>query len=141
MWGDPWLDNNCSFFIESALVPTFEDMVIKNFYITGTKDWDQPLIQEVFPEIDCEPILKTTPSPQGVADKEVWHFSSNGLCTVKSAYHLAMRVIHDSWEIHDSPRKLKVPPRVKNFYWRLCKGWIDVRAKIGRWYYALYVRR
>lgn len=33
MWGDSWLDNDRNFYIGTvASVPTFEDMVIKNFF-------------------------------------------------------------------------------------------------------------
>lgn len=30
--------------------------------------------------------------------------------------------------------KVNVPPKVKTFYWRLCKGWMTVKAKICKWY-------
>lgn len=74
------------------------------------------LIQKVFSNDDCERILKTTLGPHGVVDKRIRHFPPNGLYTVNSAYHLAMRVINDDWEYLDTPwkqlRKYKVPPKI-----------------------------
>lgn len=32
MWGDPWLDNDRNFYIEVVSIPTFEDMVIRDFF-------------------------------------------------------------------------------------------------------------
>lgn len=65
MLGNPWLDNDRSFFSESTPILTFEDIVIRDFYIPGTRLWDTSLIQEVFPEYDIEQVLKITPSPEG----------------------------------------------------------------------------
>lgn len=48
--------------------------------------------------------------------------------------HITMRVINDT-RIYDVDTdrnllwKVKVPPRFKVFYWRLCKGWLAVKDK------------
>lgn len=55
---------------------------------------------------------------------------------VKSAYHLAFSLVNEDDTV-TSPAwkilwKLKIPPKAINFYWRLCKGWLAVRAKLVR---------
>lgn len=68
-----------------------EDMMVSDFFVPGTRCWDKELIDEVFPEDDAKQILKTSPSPSGVPDGTIWHFSTNGMYSVKTAYHLAVR--------------------------------------------------
>lgn len=41
---DPWIADDDSFRVLTPVVPTFEDMVIKEFYILGTRDWDVALL-------------------------------------------------------------------------------------------------
>lgn len=138
MWGDPWINDDKSFHISSPPVPTFEDMVVNDFFVPGTRSWNREIIEEVFSIEDATRILKTTPSPSGVDDRMIWHFTSNGYYTVKSAYHLAIRLLADSWDYPDTDWhllwKVKVPPKIKSFFWRLCKGWVAVRQKLSKWY-------
>lgn len=55
---------------------------------------------------------------------------------MKTAYRLAANLVADFTVIEDSPWKklwsIKVPPRMKSLYWRLCKGWISTRSKLLR---------
>lgn len=120
------------------MVPSFEDMVVQDLLIPGTRQWDYNLIVEVFNSTDSDKILRTTPAPGEAPDKVIWHFDRRGSFTVKSAYHLAMRIIDETQFYEESAWKMiwrfKVPPKIRVFYWRLCKGWLAVKARIASWY-------
>lgn len=119
-------------------MPTFEDMVVGDLFVPGTREWDIEVINEAFNGEDRASIMRTTPAPPGNVDKQVWHYSSSGLYTMKTGYHLAARLVDGVQGYNETPWKgiwrVKVPPKVRAFYWRLCKGCLAVRTKIRRWY-------
>lgn len=41
-------------------MPFFRDMVVSDFFVHGSREWDVEVIHEVFPDLECERILKTT---------------------------------------------------------------------------------
>lgn len=97
MLGDNWLNDDKSFWIHSPAIPTFEDMVVSDFYVPETWSWNRDLIEKVFLEEDALRIFKTSPSPIGVPNKIIWHFSPKGIYSVKIVFHLAMKIILDKW--------------------------------------------
>lgn len=138
IWGAPWLDSDTGFTITTPVVPNFEDIVVHDLFIPGTRQWDVELIDEVFNDIDSAKILRTSIAPTPVPDGKIWHFERRGRYSVKSAYHLALRLIDDVQVYGDSIWKsiwrVNVPPKIRVFFWRLCKGWLVVKAKIASWY-------
>lgn len=116
----------------------FADMIVGDLFVPGTREWDTEVILEVFTLEDSACILRTTPAPFGVANKRIWHYSPNGEYLVKKAYHLAIKIVDDTWVHGESPWRvfwrIKVPPKVRLFYWRLCKGCLAVTFKLRSWY-------
>ena len=80
-------------------------------------------------------MLKTPLYPSVQEDRLLWMKENNGECSVRSAYHLCMQELFDvhhfkeqgAWELI---WKLKAPPKVKNFIWRLCRNVLPTRMRI-----------
>lgn len=73
-------------------------------------------------------------------DKLVWHYtpSPSGVFSVKSGYHLAIQSSHNSecnspessFKPYPGLWKLKVPNKVRNFWWRVCKNTIASKENL-----------
>jgi len=68
-------------------------------------------------------------------DQLIWRLENNGHYSVRSAYRLCIEVFADNSFLHRpgnwaSIWKLKVPPRVKNLLWRVCRECLPMRARL-----------
>ncbi|KAL0458285.1 UNVERIFIED_CONTAM: LOB domain-containing protein 29 [Sesamum latifolium] len=77
----------------------------------------------------------------GCEDRIIWHFTKNGLFSVKSAYHLAQSL--DDLPSPSSLRQTeqrwwsflwqaKIPSKVKVFIWRICTDALPTAANLNR---------
>lgn len=69
-------------------------------------------------------------------DKLIWNTEKNGNYSVRSAYRICVTKIADNTHLHVSVDgnlswKLKVPPKVKNFVWRVRRGCFPTRARLS----------
>ncbi|GLT61404.1 hypothetical protein SLA2020_341140 [Shorea laevis] len=89
-------------------------------------EWDLTKLNACFSSEECREILKI---PTGAcSDSLIWHHDKYGRFSVKSAYSLALNLVHEIAVDNDTMIlsssewkqlwKLKVPPKVKNFIWR-----------------------
>ncbi|KAL8485142.1 hypothetical protein ACS0TY_027436 [Phlomoides rotata] len=118
----------------TPVVEGFEDLVVNDLTIPGTRLWDVTLIRAVFINEDVERILKTPISPIGFLDWFVWHFERNGVYSVKSGYELAEGLVLDESQVRnegwDCLWNLNVPLKVKACLWRICKGFTPSKAEL-----------
>lgn len=75
-------------------------------------------------------------------DRLIWHFTSNGLYSVKLAYYVALSrkrarlCIGEQSNDQENRKlwklvwKLDIPPKVKHFVWRACNNWLPVRLNL-----------
>lgn len=56
-----------------------------------TENWDEELVKELFCKEDAKEIL-AIPVKQGMDDQVAWHFDPKGMFSVKSAYHLGIKL-------------------------------------------------
>ncbi|KAL6575261.1 hypothetical protein OROMI_012546 [Orobanche minor] len=137
IWDQPWLDCNDNFYIQTPKADDYGDSVVVELFIPGTKQWNRELLDIVFTKEDVGRIMRTTPSRKNSIDTIMWHFSDNGVYTVSSGYHMAINVVNESW--NQAPNawsklwKIKIPPRIKACFWRICKGWVCVKSKLCKW--------
>ncbi|KAL5581022.1 hypothetical protein UlMin_013464 [Ulmus minor] len=95
-------------------------------------EWDSEFILLLFGEEEARKILSLPLGSFNHDDVFIWHFSRDGEYSVKSGYKVALDAkgyvepsnpsFSMSWW-----RKLwgmKLPPKVKVFGWKLCKGWL-----------------
>lgn len=82
----------------------------------------------------AEKILQTLLLGQVPEDRLIWKAERNGRYSVRSAYRLCVTELVDSSHLQ-RPRfwsgiwKLKVPPKVKNLVWCICRGYLPTRVR------------
>jgi len=68
-------------------------------------------------------------------DKLIWKAERNGLYSVKSGYRLCVEDLIDTSHLRrqgfwDGIWRLKVPQKIKNLIWRMCRGRLPTRVKL-----------
>lgn len=60
---DSWLDDDRSFKITTPPVHTFDDMLVKDFFVPGTREWDMEVVNKVFSgsRSNSDPLYITSP--------------------------------------------------------------------------------
>jgi len=66
----------------------------------------------------------------------IWKGEKSGKYSVKSAYKICVSEITDNSHMHVHDQwnliwKLKVPPKIKNFLWRVCRGCFPTWAHLS----------
>ena len=108
-----------------------EELRVCDLFIPRTRELDVELLGELFGRRDVRAITKTPPLSFDDLDKIFWHFSSNGIYSVKSGYRLVGSANNHETSTrppnHETTLwKLHLPPLVKVFLWRACRGCLPV---------------
>jgi hypothetical protein len=93
------------------------------------------LINYYFDNDTVQEIFRTPLFHQVEEDDMVWKAEKNGQYSVRSAYRLCIEDVADNSHLHrigswDNIWRLKVPPKVKNSIWRICRGCLPTRARL-----------
>jgi len=99
----------------------------KDIIEPSTKIWNTALISNMFDYNIIQLILDTPLHPLVHEDKIIWKAGKNGNYFVRSAYRICVTEIAENSHLHipgkwNSIWKLKVPPKIRNFNWRV-SGW------------------
>ena len=103
--------------------------------------WKEDLVRQLFVPLDADIILSIPLSTSWPEDKLIWHYTSNGVFSVKSAYHLLRSKLRreapsSSGGVGNSFWKviwgLDVPPRIRLFCWKVGVGALPTRGNISR---------
>ncbi|KAL0283938.1 UNVERIFIED_CONTAM: hypothetical protein Sangu_2475900 [Sesamum angustifolium] len=129
IWKDTWLPRPVTF---KPITPPPEDHdqnVVAAMIDPETKEWDRQIIENIFNPEDQELILKIPLGRESLPDTRCWHFTQNGLFTVRSAYFLAVKSLNSQSSSTRSNDPLnarwktiwnvKLPPKVRLFVWKL----------------------
>jgi len=100
------------------------------------KVWKAPLIYIMFDSQTAHIFLGTPLQPLVTEDKMIWKGEKSGNYSVKSEYRICVSEIADNSHMHvqgrwNLIRKLKVPPKIKKFLWRVCRGCFLTRARLN----------
>ncbi|KAL5560150.1 hypothetical protein UlMin_036361 [Ulmus minor] len=102
-------------------------------------DWNKALIEYLFNADDAKAILSLPIGSLDHDDVLFWHHTKDGDYTVKSGYKVALESrgciepsksgpMQQWWKIMWG---LKLPPKVKTFCWKLCKGWLPTSLALS----------
>lgn len=141
LFGAPWLKDGRSFTTNCPMYETLSHVKVQNIIEPTTKVWSTTLISSPFGHNTIQIILNTTLHPLVSENKLVRKAEKNGNYFVRSAYRICVTDIADNFHLHVPGRwnliwKLKVPPKIKNFVWRECRGCFLMTS---RHYVILYV--
>uniref|UniRef100_A0A803PAN7 CCHC-type domain-containing protein n=1 Tax=Cannabis sativa TaxID=3483 RepID=A0A803PAN7_CANSA len=93
-------------------------------------EWNQDMITQTFHPDDVPIVLGMAPCYNNAIDDLVWHYTPNGMYTVSSGYKVATtNELNAGFSSEEHTKKwwtkiwkLEVPPKVRNFAWRLYNG-------------------
>ena len=103
--------------------------------------WREEMVRQTFLPLDAELVLRIPLCTSWPEDKLIWHFTSNGVFLVRSAYHLIRSIRRSdtpssSGDLGKSIWKviwaLDVPPRIQLFEWRVRVQVLAIRSNIAR---------
>lgn len=137
IWGDPWIPEFGSTKVSTATVQGLEGAKVDSLLRMNSKEWDFDLVRDIFNENDARRILKIPLPYSNQEDKWMWIEDSKGEYTVKSGYRVLSRGFSQNpggisgfkwlrlWN-------LAVPPKMKNFMWRVMHDCLPTLENLRR---------
>ncbi|KAL0390869.1 UNVERIFIED_CONTAM: putative mitochondrial protein [Sesamum calycinum] len=140
IWTDPWLPRTPSFRIITPRPSHIHAVWVHELFSEDLHDWNVELIRAMFWPEDRDLILQLPLSLVGSVDLLVWHYSKNGLFSVRSAYHLALsmsvkasssgtcwppQLWHKVWQA-------PAPNKAKLFIWRAIRNILPTASNLQK---------
>ena len=143
VWGDRWLPCSSSHVVISPQLFLHEDTRVGELIDTNAMCWKFSVVDFIFLPHEAEAIKSIPLSVCFPSDKLVWAETANGKFTVKSAYHLAVRISFSKnggsasdcslmrrfWR---SLWRLPIPHKVRHFSWRACREALPTKVNLKR---------
>ncbi|KAF7154602.1 hypothetical protein RHSIM_Rhsim01G0174200 [Rhododendron simsii] len=132
IWEDPWLPKPPAFKVSPSSVRSSTVTYVSDLIDDSTKTWKTQLVKESFNEEEATIILSLPISTTQRRDRKVWHYSPNGVFTVKSAYCLEKESLTNDLDNHGAQTSsanvmaqiwkklwgLPIHPKIKFFAWK-----------------------
>ncbi|XP_074293640.1 uncharacterized protein LOC141620746 [Silene latifolia] len=105
--------------------------VVADWFVNEPKAWNEDLLRLHLYEFEVREILRIPLCATDECDNLVWNPTRDRCYTVKSGYHFirSQKEIKKGSGASSEGRglwsriwKLELPPKIKNFIWRVCKG-------------------
>jgi hypothetical protein len=114
-----------------------DTMTVSDLMMSDSKKWNFPLIYSLFDDSSARKILKTPLLHSVSVDKVTWRLEKDGHYSVKSAYRYCIDEAIDTTHLKVPDQwnyiwKAAVPPKIKNFIWRLCCNCISTRFRLNQ---------
>ncbi|CAN1134553.1 hypothetical protein LINPERHAP2_LOCUS8335 [Linum perenne] len=134
---DPWIPEASGFRGEINQAVNYK---VADFILQPRGVWDSQKLLSVFPWEVVKQIMMIPLGPQNMQDKWVWHYDPKGKFTIRSCYKMLQgSELRDRNESESSIRKLwrwiwglKLPPKLKFFFWRLVQNALTTKANLKR---------
>ena len=135
--GEPWIGEGYN------ISPVGPDMLALQPYSVGhlidqnAKVWNEQLVRHLFVTETTQNILNTPLHQQVQMDKLIWKAEKNGCYSVRSAYPICIEDIINNDHLRKPGYwsgiwRLKLPPKVKNLMWRICRDCFHMLVKLQR---------
>ncbi|KAL0331177.1 UNVERIFIED_CONTAM: hypothetical protein Sangu_1663200 [Sesamum angustifolium] len=140
IWTDPWLPHSPSFRVITPRPSHVHVVWVRDLISEDLHDWNVELIRAMFWPEDRDLILQTPLSLVGSVDLLVWHYSKNGIFSVRSAYHLALSISAKAsssgtgWpsQLWHKVWQAPAPNKVKLFIWRAVRNILPTASNLQR---------
>ncbi|XP_028095770.1 uncharacterized protein LOC114293006 [Camellia sinensis] len=143
-WEDCWIPGLPDFKVYSSKPIGTEVVTVEDVIDPLHKSWNLDLLRSQVSEPEVQAISSIPISLAPTEDSLIWHFEAKGQYTVKSGYHVAMMASSgssrhmplSSFQVPSSFWKqiwrLKVPPKICHFWWRVCRNVLASRENLFR---------
>ncbi|KAL3819736.1 hypothetical protein ACJIZ3_005641 [Penstemon smallii] len=144
IWDHKWVPRQRCVKVSSPPVTLPRDSKVTELIDWDLGTWKKDLIESEFWDEDAQGILSIPLGSSTNRDKLVWHYTTHGGFTVRSAYHLAMdsnREVEEGIRGSSSSNTLKdwrwiwstkIPNKIKIFVWRALKNALPVNENLQR---------
>ncbi|KAL0443984.1 UNVERIFIED_CONTAM: hypothetical protein Slati_2121100 [Sesamum latifolium] len=140
IWDDPWIPRprSCKPITPPPMSP--EILKVADLIDPINRDCNVTKVEDLFLSIDRDIILNIPVSQSGGDNLIVWHYSTNGIFSVRSTYQLACELevdvsCSDRWIEQAWWRKLwqaNIPCKVKIFIWCACLNILPTSSNLHR---------
>jgi len=132
---EPWLSNGEFISSDTPGAHFVHHYTVNSLMNLNDKSWNEQVIRQVFSVDIADKILHTPLIAPVEDDRIIWKAERHGRYSVRSAYRLCVTDLIDSsylWRpgYWSGIWNLKVPPKVKNLIWRMCRGYLPTRVRL-----------
>jgi len=135
VWNNYWMKDNVTLYPLEDVASTLANLRVSDCLMSNQKSWNLPFLHSVFNQQVVEHIVNTPLYPSVREDRLIWKKENNGDYSVRSAYRLCMNELLDTSHFKvqgawDLVWKLKMPPKIKNLVWRICRNCLPTRRRL-----------
>lgn len=126
VWGDAWLPGPGSRRVISPCPEADRSRTVDSFFDPTNREWKSRDLESVFLPFEVTKILSIPLKPENSEDELCWAYSKDDILRVKDVYRLALggnsgaSCSFGSNSIWKKLWQLRVPPKVRDFAWRIC---------------------
>jgi hypothetical protein len=111
------------------------DLKVSDLLVPNSKQWHTENIYLLFDNVSAQHICRTPLYASVQQDIPTWKLEKNGIYSVRSAYRNIMdrsNIVqqHGIAERWNQVWRCKLPPRIKNFVWRVARGCLPSRVRL-----------
>jgi len=127
VWYNNWIAGDVTLIPPSQGDFHLSNLRVSHCMLHNHKSWDVPFLESIFDQQTVNHITNTPLFTSVKEDRLIWSKESNGDYSVRNAYRLCLQELLDvsAYKIPGNwvnIWKLKVPPKVKNFMWRIVRN-------------------
>lgn len=131
IWHVPWLPDEENGYVDKAEYAQLASAKVSNLMMICERKWDTELLEDLFDARDIALIKRIPLSMHADNDSWYWLLDEKGEFTVKSCYRgLQGECRSDQSRLWRRIWDMKLPSKVTNFVWRLCKGCLPTNAAL-----------
>ncbi|XP_028084227.1 uncharacterized protein LOC114285386 [Camellia sinensis] len=144
LWDDKWIPSIPGFKVLSSKPTESGIQHVQDIIDAHSRSWRIESLTNLVSEAEVEAIRLIPIAMDNTADSLVWHFESKGEYSVRSGYSTASTKVSSGFSSPPSfsfqPPKnfwkllwaLKVPPKLKNFWWRVYNNGLTTKVNLYR---------
>lgn len=132
VWNVPWLPDVQDGYVRTGRSDWMSDIKVHNLMSMDEKSWDIDVLTDILCTRDVE-LIKTIPIPHVERqDSWYWLLDEKGVFSVKSCYRwLQGECMNQYTYLWKKIWNMKLPEKVTNFLWRLCKGCLPTNVALA----------
>ena len=96
VWMDAWVRDLPGFRVRTNPAAGLENLKVSDLLLDAGRGWDSELVHSIFENNDSLAICSIPLSKSQTSDSLMWHYSNNGLYTVKSCYRMLTGSLHET---------------------------------------------
>lgn len=108
---------------------------VSDCLLPDNNSWNLPFLHSILNHQIVEHIVNTPLYPSVREDRLIWRKENDGEYSVRSAYRLCMNGLSGTSHFKVQGEwgfiwKLKVPPKIKNLVWQICRKSLPTRVRL-----------